>query len=326
MSLTDLLPTLQPTPSNAYPDGGTTLSALASVAWLRFTGEDTLTFLQGQLSSDVRAIGADQVQYSSYSTPKGRMLATFLIIRSGDDYLLGLPNTIAPAIQKRLSMYIMRSKTRVSDESGAIGAVGLAGTQAHALLNHLNDIPTEDMHSKSHDDIRVVRLNEDRFLVLAPNALLPELWTDLAARGANPATEAAWELAAIRAGIVTVLAETQEAFVPQMANLELIGAVNFKKGCYPGQEIVARTQYLGKLKRRTIRVLSEVELKPGEEVFSPEMNGQPSGTVAMAAQNEHGRWEALVVVQTASIEHGLHVQNPEGPVLTQLPLPYAIPA
>jgi folate-binding Fe-S cluster repair protein YgfZ len=109
-----------------------------------------------------------------------------------------------------------------------------------------------------------------------------------------------------------------------MANMELIGAVNFKKGCYPGQEIVARTQYLGKLKRRAFRVRSTVPMTAGEAVYSPEMNGQASGMIAMASPLADGSWEALAVVQMSSVEHGLHLQSPEGPSLECLALPYPL--
>jgi folate-binding protein YgfZ len=136
--------------------------------------------------------------------------------------------------------------------------------------------------------------------------------------------EPVWRLTEVRAGTPWITASTQEEFVPQMANMELIGAVSFNKGCYPGQEIVARTQYLGKLKRRMLRVRIDADVAAGQDVFSPEMNGQASGKIMLAAPVGAGASEALVVVQMSSVEHGLHLGDVAGPKAEVLDLPYAV--
>ncbi|TJZ73349.1 CAF17-like 4Fe-4S cluster assembly/insertion protein YgfZ [Chitiniphilus eburneus] len=306
---------------------GAVVSPLTQFGVIRFAGEDSTLFLNGQLSSDVRALAVTQAQYSSYSTPKGRMLASFLVLRDGDDYLLQLAAELLPAIQKRLSMYVLRSKTRASDASGEWLRLGVAGPEAPRLIERVvGSVPADDLAVLVGEALKVIRLPDARFEILATPAAAGALWQKLVDAGARPVGEPVWRLTDIRAGIAWVTSATQEDFVPQMANMELIGAVSFTKGCYPGQEIVARTQYLGKLKRRALRVEAAVAPSAGQEVYSPEMNGQASGKVVQAAPAPGGGYEALVVAQTSSLEHGLHLESPDGPALTLLPLPYSLDA
>jgi folate-binding protein YgfZ len=170
-----------------------------------------------------------------------------------------------------------------------------------------------------------VRLDDTRFVIVAPLPRAQSVW-DALSENAVKAGATAWEATSIRAGIPTVLAATQEAFVPQMVNLELLGGVSFKKGCYPGQEIVARTQYRGKLKRRMVRVRGGGSApSPGSDIFSPEFGEQPAGTVVSAVAAPDGGFEALVVAQLEAIEqNSLRAQSASGPPLPIEPLPYPI--
>lgn len=291
---------------------------------LHFSGEETQAFLHGQLSSDIKVLDDASAHYSSYSTPKGRMLASFLVFRQGGDYWLQLADELAPALQKRLSMYIMRSKTHCTDASAERALIGVAGPQAAArvfALAGIDRLPELAVHHGA--EFSLIALSGARFqLVTTPDAA-PALWQKLLDAGCVPGDQQLWQLSDIRAGIPWINAATQEEFVLQMTNFDLIGAVSFTKGCYPGQEIVARTRYLGKVKRRMYRVsVAGDAVAAGQEVFSPEMNGQPSGKIVQASQTETGHWEALVVAQTSSLEHGLHLENPTGPQLSILPLPY----
>jgi tRNA-modifying protein YgfZ len=171
----------------------------------------------------------------------------------------------------------------------------------------------------------VIALPEQRYqLLIAADAALA-LWQQLADAGIVAAAESLWRLSDIRAGAPWITAATQEAFVAQMANMDLIGGVSFTKGCYPGQEIVARTQYLGKLKRRMYRASMTAEhVEAGQDVFSSEMNGQASGKVMLSAPTGQGGWEVLLVAQIASLEHGLHLGSVDGPLLEILDLPYSL--
>ncbi len=293
---------------------------------LHFTGEETQSFLHGQLSSDIKALNETAAQYSSYSTPKGRMLASFLVFRQGDDYWLQLADELTPALQKRLSMYILRSKTRCSDASAERALIGVAGPQAgtRALaLAGIDHLPELAIHHAA--DFSLIALPGARFQFVTTPEVAPSLWKKLLDAGCVPGSQSLWQLTDTRAGIPWICAATQEEFVLQMANLDLIGAVSFTKGCYPGQEIVARTRYLGKVKRRMYRASVACNaMQAGQDIFSPEMNGQSSGKVLQASQAGPGRWEALVVVQMSSLEHGLHLENPKGPDLSILSLPYPV--
>lgn len=298
---------------------------LSQYGLIRFQGEDSQAFLQGQLSSDIRALTNNAAQYSSYSTPKGRMQASFLISRQGDDYLLQIAAELQAAIQKRLAMFIMRSKTKASDANEQLVQVGLAGPNASAIITTLFGAAPAALEVQHHDQASVIGLEGARFQIIASPAAMQLIWPQLLANGATAAGTAVWQLTEIRAGAPWITAATQEEFVPQMANMELIGGVSFNKGCYPGQEIVARTQYLGKLKRRTYRMhVDSLDVTAGQDVYSPAMNGQASGKIMLAAPAPQGGTEVLVVAQIASLEQGLHLQDENGPKLTQLSLPYAL--
>ncbi|WP_374349448.1 folate-binding protein YgfZ [Chitinimonas sp.] len=311
-------------------DGGAeadvALTPLLQFGLLRFSGEDTESFLHGQLSSDIKNLPVQAAQYSSYSTPKGRMLASMLVQKREQDIVLQLPGDLLAAVQKRLSMYVLRSKTRAENVSDTLVQLGLSGPNALALLQGmlaLDEIAPLTLHPL--DGGWLSRLPGDRVLLVLDSEAAPSWWSRLVAAGAVAASASTWTLSDIRAGIPWVQAQTQEAFVPQMANMDLIGAVSFKKGCYPGQEIVARTHYLGKLKRRTYRIRADEQLQIGQSLYSPEMNGQPSGEIAMVAPAGAG-WEALAVIQTSSIEHGLHLHDAQGALVELLDLPYPLPA
>ncbi|WP_410499269.1 YgfZ/GcvT domain-containing protein [Chitinibacter sp. S2-10] len=298
---------------------------LTQYGLIRFSGEESQPFLQGQLSSDIRALQPETAQYSSYSTPKGRIQASFLIVRQGEDYLLQIDRAIQPAIQKRLSMFILRSKTKASDASNEWVSLGVAGKTAKTIITQAFGTVPEAMQVISQGQTQLIGLSNERYQILTNHDLAPDLWQKLIACGAIPAGEPLWRLGEIQAGSPWITAATQDEFVPQMVNLDLIGGVSFTKGCYPGQEIVARTQYLGKLKRRMYRMfVDSIDAAAGQDVYSPEMNGQPSGKIVQAAPAPQGGMELLLVAQIASLEHGLHLANLNGPLLHNLPLPYAM--
>lgn len=301
----------------------TVLVDLSHFGLMHFGGEDAALFLNGQLSSDIKNLGVDQNQYSSYSTPKGRILANFLIWQQENGYVLQLPAELMPALQKRLSMFIMRSKVRVNSWAQTPVMMGLAGPQAATAIAALFDGLTLAPHQTACvGAVTVLRTTEARYQITVPEGAAPAVWQALAAF-AQPAGEVAWALSEIRAGSPWITLATQEAFVPQMANLDLTGGVSFTKGCYTGQEIVARTQYLGKLKRRTFRIALPVAAEIGDALYSVDMNGQASGLIVNIAPADTG-FEALAVIQLGALEHGLHLQHTEGPVVSLLSLPYAL--
>ena len=305
---------------------GTVVVPLLHLGAIRVSGEDASGFLHNLFSNDVKKLGANEAQYTSFNSPKGRMLASILLWREGGDCLLALSADIHAAILKKLSMYILRSKVRLMDDSGDCVLLGLAGPQAGAALEAAGlGIPGSGM-ATAPGMATVVRLDDARFIVSAPLAEAAALWERFTGAGALPAGTAAWQWLDIRAGQPTITAPVQEEFVAQMLNFDLIGGVSFTKGCYPGQEIVARTHYLGKLKKRMYRVHADVDtLAAGTDLYAPDFGEQSAGKVVGAAPAPGGGFDALVVLQTSSAEAGqVHAGAPEGPALVFLPLPYSL--
>ena len=305
---------------------GTVLSDLSHFGLIGFAGEDTQTFLQGQLTNDVRQVSPNRAQYSSYCTPKGRMLANFLLWQNGGgDYLMQLPAELQANTQKRLGMFVLRSKVKVRDAGGEWVRIGLAGSGAEALLQkHFPTLPNEPMGVANSDTMSVLRLSAERFQINLQPEQAAALW-DILKMDSTPVGASVWQWLEIRAGIPTITAATQEHFVPQMVNYERIGGVNFKKGCYPGQEIVARTQYLGKLKRHMYlaHIASPSVPAAGDELYSADMEGQASGMIVNAERSPGGGFDVLAVIQISSAEAGpVHWKTPDGAVLELLPLPY----
>ncbi len=305
----------------------TVLCDLGQFGTLRASGEDAQTFLQNMLSNDIREVDAGRAQLSSLNTPKGRMVASMLIWRSGGDYLLQLPRVLCEPMRKKLSMYVLRAKVKISDASDEIVTLGLSGKNAQETLGRqFGELPQSPFGFIDAGQAGVLRLGDTRFQLSTTVQHAPALWQGLG-REAQPAGSACWDWLNIRAGIPVILPQTQEHFVPQMANFELIGGVNFKKGCYPGQEIVARMQYLGKAKRRMyLAHLGGGEApQPGDELFSADMEGQASGMIANAAPAPGGGYDVLAVVQTSSREsQTVHWKSLQGEALQFLPLPYSL--
>jgi folate-binding protein YgfZ len=309
---------------------GPIVADLSHLGLIQFAGEDAQTFLQGQLSNDVRLLNGSNSQWAGYCTPKGRLLATFLLWQNGgNSYLMQLPASLREGLQKRLTMFVLRSKVKVSDESETWLRLGVAGPGAEAAVRAaMGDAPQAVHALSSGAGGTVLRLPGDCFEILLAPAHAQETWTRLAA-SCKPTGGGRWEWHLIRAGVPTVLPATQEEFVPQMANFELVGGVSFKKGCYPGQEIVARTQYLGKLKRRMYlaKLAGAAAPAAGDPLYSADMQEQSSGIVVNAQPAPDGGYDLLAVIQTSSAEsEAIHWKTLDGPVLQLQPLPYPIPA
>ena len=314
----------------------TVMCDLGQFSRLRASGSEAQSFLQNLLSNDIREVSASRAQYSSFNTAKGRMLATFLIWRDGDDYLLQLPTTLAEALKRKLSMYVLRTKVKITDASIEVIALGLSGASAQQLLlKHCSALPEQTLDVAQTDDLggSIIRLDDTRFQLNTTPEHAPALWLALSEH-AKPVGSPCWDWLNVRAGIPVILPQTQEQFVPQMANLDLIGGINFKKGCYPGQEIVARMHYLGKLKRRMYLAHVECDTAPqaGDELFSADMPelgeglAQPCGMIANAAAAPAGGYDVLAVIQSASHDtRSVHLVSLQGVQLVFAALPYTLP-
>lgn len=283
-------------------------TALGGYGLLRVAGADARAFLHAQLTVDVEQLAADRARRAGWCSAKGRLLATFLLVPADGGFLLQLSRDLVAPVAKRLAMFVLRAKVKVSDVTESWPQHGIWGDGAAARLEELGlRAPEEDLGVAQGNGRITVRLSADRFLVLGDAGL------------AADAPEQDWMLADIRAGLPTVTLATQDQLVPQMANFELIGGVDFRKGCYPGQEIVARAQYRGAVKRRLYRLRSTAPLSPGQDLLSDDLPGQASGTVVNAAAGE-----ALAVLTIASVEAKAPIRaSVGGDALEVLPLPYS---
>ena len=307
---------------------GTVLCDLSQFGILKVSGEDAQSFLQNLLSNDIRDVNGSRAQLSSFNNAKGRMLASMLIWRNGADFLLQLPRSQCEAIRKKLSMYVLRSKVKISDASDELVCIGLCGKNASGILQtYYPTLPQLAMDAVQCDTDTVLCRDASRFQIVSTPQRAPMLWDELN-KAAKSAGSPCWDWLDIRAGIPFVLPATLEAFVPQMLNFEVINGVNFKKGCYPGQEVVARMHYLGKPKRRMYLAHVESDITPqaGDELYSAEMEGQTCGIVVNGIAAPEGGFDLLTVVQTTSHDDfPVHLASLAGARLQFQALPYSLP-
>ena len=303
---------------------GTVVAPLLDLGLIRATGTDAAGFLHNLLTNDINGIGPGGARFAGFCTAKGRLLALFLIWRDGDDCLLMLPRDVLPAMLKKLSMYVLRSKVKLTDATGERALIGFSASTAVSPAPSFSGTELPRFGVAAIEGGQAIRLDDTRWLLALDPATAVSRWQALAAT-ARPVGLAAWQWLEIAAGQPRVVAATQEAFIPQMLNMELpaVAGVSFSKGCYPGQEIVARTQYLGKVKRRTFRARLATAVAPGASVYAPETGEQHCGAIVSVAPSPAGGFECLVCAQIGAVEAGaVHVGAPGGDRLEFMPLPY----
>ena len=309
------------TPAAANPDLDLDSIALQGLArlddWgvIRAQGIDAAAFLHGQLTQDFALLGQGEARLAGFCSAKGRMLASFVGWKtSPEEILLACRRDLLAPTLKRLSMFVLRAKAKLSDASADFALYGAVGACVPA---DLPAAPWARLHAAEGDWVRLPAAAG------AARALLC-----LSASAQQPAAELApalWQWLEVRSGVAMVGAPVLEEFVPQMLNYESIGGVNFKKGCYPGQEVVARSQYRGALKRRAHIFHAESELRVGQEVFHAADAEQPCGIVAAAAPHPRQGWEAIVSLQISALDgQALTVGAPDGAALQALELPYEL--
>ncbi len=271
-----------PPNADAAPDGA---CRLADWGVILATGPDSASFLHGQLTQDVLHLGESQARLAGYCSAKGRLLATFTAWRSAPEQIaLACSADLLPATLKRLSMFVLRAKCRLTAGDGQLALYGLAGPSAERWLAQtsgaaLPAAPWSVLALGAAGGPQAIRLPAgsptSRWLLVQAH--------DLPAPPLPALSRAHWDWLEVRSGVARVVAATVEQFVPQMVNLELTGGVNFQKGCYPGQEVVARSQYRGTLKRRMFLMTADGPLSPGQEVHHSADPDQPAGMVALSA-------------------------------------------
>ncbi|QYY32997.1 folate-binding protein YgfZ [Cupriavidus pinatubonensis] len=304
--------------------------APAGLGWIRVAGDDAAAFLHTQLTNAVEDLGPGAARLAGYCSPKGRLQASFLMWRDADGIVLQLSDDIQPALQKRLSMFVLRAKAKLSDMSPVVAVVGAAGPQAaQALAKAGLPAPDAVFGTASVESATVIRLpdaaGQPRWQAVLPAERAGEFRAALSGELAD-ADSAFWDWLDVQSGIPRIVTATQEQFVPQMINFELVGGVNFRKGCYPGQEIVARSQYRGTLKRRMWLVQGDGAVPaPATEIFRPEDPQQPCGMVVNAAPAPQGGWAGLAELKIDAAASALHLGSAEGAALTVGELPYEVP-
>ncbi|MCS5566284.1 MAG: folate-binding protein [Methylococcales bacterium] len=306
----------------------TTLSPLSRYSILSVSGEDSTNFLQGQTTCDIKSLTADRAIPGAICNPKGRALTNFLMfIRNGAFYLV-LPKTLAPPVEKRLRMYVLRSRVKIEDVTNTLGFFGLSGD---ALPEHLPPIEADS------DKARYPVINENsnqwigfglgQWIFLGTSEAAQRQWAQLVEHGnASETPPSRWDLLCILNGIPTLDAKTSGTFVPQMFNLDLLGGISFKKGCYTGQEIVARTHYLGKLKRRMYLAgcASDRLPEPSENIMK-QGHEQSVGQVIKAEVLRSGDIRLLTVLQIdQSGSENLYLEKSPGSLLQILKSPYPL--
>lgn len=294
-----------------------TLQGIAPISHLgiiRVQGDDAASFLHGQLTNDFVLLDQQHARLAAFCSAKGRMQASFIgFKRAPDDILLICSHDLLARTLKRLSMFVLRAKAKLTDASADFQLFGLIG----------NAVPATEapwtLHTQA-DGSHLVHLypaaGQPRALLVAPVGTPAPQGTAL--------TSEQWLWTEVASGIAMVSEPVFELFVPQMLNYESVGGVNFKKGCYPGQEVVARSQFRGTLKRRAYIVHADQPLNAGQEVFAASDAEQATGTVVQAAPAPQGGWDAIVSMQIQSAQEALTAGSPEGVALTVQSLPYAL--
>jgi tRNA-modifying protein YgfZ len=293
------------------------VARLTHLGVIRVEGNDAAKFLHGQLTQDFSLLGLEQARLAAFCSAKGRMQASFIgFKRSPTDILLVCSRDLLAATLKRLSMFVMRAQARLSDASQSFAVYGLAGPAAMAAL-----LPAAPWAA--------ARVGEACVVALYPaSGVARQLWV-APMQEPGPSGQAlpldSWLWSEVHSGIATLSQPVFEAFVPQMLNYESVGGVSFKKGCYPGQEVVARSQFRGTLKRRGFVVHCDAALQAGQEIFNSADAEQPVGLVVQAAPAPQGGSDAIVSLQLSALTNGsLHAANSAGAPVAILPLPYAL--
>lgn len=306
------------------------VTKLPNYGVIKIEGEDAQTFLHNQFTNDLKqGVSDTQSQLSAYCSPKGRILALFRIVQQGDTYFLRLPKATLEATIKRLRMFVLMSKVTLTDVSDEVSCAGCSGIESETALNDIiGNVPTKVDDANTNNGITIVRVpgSQPRFELIGNNSDIEEI-LDKLATNIPAADNNIWELLDIRAAIPTIHAKNVEAFVPQMVNLQAINGLSFKKGCYPGQEVVARMQYLGKLKRRMYILHSSEDTlpSPGDVIVTKGSNEDHKAGAVVSAQNSETGVDILAVVEIASAEKGgLHLESTDRPELNQLDLPYSL--
>ena len=323
----DFVSSFEPMDDPYFTEEETYLCDCSSLGVIKATGEEAQSFLHSQFTNDLNQVNDETSQLSGYCNAKGRLLSIFRIFKYEENYLLLLNKDVLDNTLSKLNMYKLMAKTEISNNSDDYVVFGLTGKKTDSILKKNNiTFPSNNEQCTNYDGSIITRIDADRVLIIAEPKKAIELW-NLFETDAVPRDYSIWKLLDIQNGIPEVTKETMEAFIPQMVNLELINGVNFQKGCYPGQEIVARTHYLGKPNRRMykIELLAENNSEPGTNIYSEDDGEQAVGKIVSSVQYSSDNIDALIVLRTANEKsENLKIGSLNGPTASISNLPYKL--
>ncbi len=281
---------------------------LDKTATIRVEGDDRIQFLQGQLTQDINLISQDKALYAGFCNPKGRVLAFMLCYVAHESIHIQLDNSIKESILKKLKMYVLRSKVSLNLLEETFTSIGFVGTKALAERNIKT--PKNHLDIVQYQDVMIMRIGQDgeRYQLMGEASKVNE-FIKLNFSAYSTMSLDDWNNLNILDGIPDIYPTTQEAFIPQSLNMDLIEGINFKKGCYTGQEIVARTHYLGKVKRRMYRafIKSQVDLNPGDQILNK--NGEETGQLVRSAKENNDKTNLLIELRVDQAHEALFIKN-----------------
>ncbi len=281
---------------------------LDKTATIRVEGDDRIQFLQGQLTQDINLISQDKALYAGFCNPKGRVLAFMLCYVAHESIHIQLDNSIKESILKKLKMYVLRSKVSLNLLEETFTSIGFVGTKA--LVERNIQIPKNHLDIVQYQDVMIMRIGQDgeRYQLMGETSKVNE-FIKLNFSAYSTMSLDDWNSLNILDGIPDIYPTTQEAFIPQSLNMDLIEGINFKKGCYTGQEIVARTHYLGKVKRRMYRafIKSQVDLNPGDQILNK--NGEETGQLVRSAKENNDKTNLLIELRVDQAHEALFIKN-----------------
>ena len=281
---------------------------LDKTATIRVEGDDRIQFLQGQLTQDINLISQDKALYAGFCNPKGRVLAFMLCYVAHESIHIQLDNSIKESILKKLKMYVLRSKVSLNLLEETFTSIGFVGTKA--LVERNIKTPKNHLDIVQCQDVMIIRVGQDseRYQLMGETSKVNE-FIKLNFSAYSTMSLDDWNNLNILDGIPDIYPTTQEAFIPQSLNMDLIEGINFKKGCYTGQEIVARTHYLGKVKRRMYRafIKSQVDLNPGDQILNK--NGEETGQLVRSAKENNDKTNLLIELRVDQAHEALFIKN-----------------
>jgi folate-binding protein YgfZ len=295
-------------------------------------GDDAVSFMQGQFTNDVALVDEDNSQLSAFCNNKGRMLANFHLFKHQQNYFISLKSDLIESSIEHLQNYVLRAHVAIQDVSEQLIHIGVSGKNAVSLLNSFIDNIKTEIDSVSHNEdyiaicVANVETGRPRYEVFCSLSQAKDLWQKISEQ-VEVVKPSSWEYLNICAGLPFIDSGTSGEFVPQMVNMELLNGVSFTKGCYTGQEIVARMHYLGKLKKRCFKIHIDTENRPnaGDTLFAENAKaGKNTGMIIQSEKNPESGYDALAVIQIADSEGKLSLGDAEGPAVTVKELPYSL--